>query len=83
MDQADNSEFRSNFLCPKVELASESEIDELFKEYGISKTNLPLIKSDDASLQGLNAEAGSVVRIGRTSRIIGKPVKYYRLVVEA
>lgn len=69
-------------LVPRHEVAAEKELEELFKRHGITKQNLPLIRSADPAILSLGVKAGDVVKVRRTSPVTGKECFYYRIVVE-
>jgi DNA-directed RNA polymerase subunit H len=75
------SSFKHIFV-PRHEVASQKEVDELCKEYGVGIDRLPLIKITDPALSGLEAAAGQVIRITRASEVTKKEENYYRRVVE-
>ena len=52
------------------------------EKFGITADQLPLIKITDQGLAGLEAVAGSVIRILRRSPVTGKEEPYYRKAVE-
>ena len=59
---------------------SEEELEELFAEYDIDRTDLPKIHSDDPALPE-EAEVGDVIEITRESRTTDT-AHVYRLVIE-
>jgi DNA-directed RNA polymerase subunit H len=65
-------------LIPKHEIMKEEEVDELLKNYNITKENLPKIKIYDPAISHLNPKVGDVIRIYRQD----EKVFYYRVVVE-
>lgn len=71
----------SNFLAPKVEKTSDSEVEDVCKKYGITKNQLPWIKITDPSLANLQVAVGDVVKIARKNFATGKETSYYRWVV--
>jgi len=72
----------SHVLVPKHEVTPESELQELFQKFKITKQNLPWLKSTDPAVIALGAKVGDVVKVLRTSPVTGKETAYYRLVVE-
>lgn len=71
----------SNFLVPSVQKASDDEVAELCKKMGITKKDLPLVKLNDATLQGIEVGVDDVVKILRKSWVSDKETTYYRRVV--
>ena len=71
----------SNILVPKHELLDAENIQKLLEKYKITKNELPKIKKTDAALIELEPKTGDVIRITRTSPIVGESY-YYRVVVE-
>ncbi len=59
---------------------SEDELEELFDEYDIDRTDLPKILEDDAALPE-EASVGDVIEITRESRTTDTAY-VYRLVIE-
>lgn len=59
---------------------SEDELEELFDEYDIDRTDLPKILEDDAALPE-EATVGDVIEITRESRTTDTAY-VYRLVIE-
>jgi DNA-directed RNA polymerase subunit H len=70
----------SHTLIPKHEVLDPESIEKLLKKHGITRNELPQIKSSDAALEGLDAKVGDVIRITRNSFTAGEAL-YYRLVV--
>ena len=66
-------------LVPEHVLLDDDEIENVFDEYDISRTDLPKIKTSDPAAPE-DAEPGDVVEIIRKSRTTNKAV-VYRLVV--
>lgn len=64
---------------PKHSKLKSDEAVELLEKLNISRSQLPKIKKDDATLPE-DAEAGDIIKIERKSEE-GKPVFYYRIVV--
>ncbi|MFP4401636.1 MAG: DNA-directed RNA polymerase subunit RpoH/Rpb5 C-terminal domain-containing protein [Candidatus Nanoarchaeia archaeon] len=71
----------TNFLIPPHRKLEPSEVDDLLKQYGISKENLPKMNIKDPALAmfDIAVESGDVIEITRTSFVGKRP--YYRLVV--
>ncbi len=73
----------THMLLPKQSIATEAEVQELTVKFGITKKNLPKMKSDDPAAKALNAQSGDVIKCLRISRITQKEEAYFRVVVEA
>jgi len=71
---------QDHILVPKHEILSDEEVKEILKILGISKEQLPKIKSTDPIIKEIGAKPGDVVKITRESLTAGKSV-FYRLVV--
>lgn len=71
-----------HILVPRHELADEKELEALYKRHGITKQNLPFIKSTDPAVVALGAKPGDVVKVRRASPVTRKESPYYRQVVE-
>jgi DNA-directed RNA polymerase subunit H len=73
-------------FVPYHEVLDEKETQAVLKEYGVSKEQLPKIRSTDACIKALSAmerrpiKEGSVIRITRKSETADKAVSY-RLVI--
>ena len=68
-------------LVPDHILMTEEETQELLKKYGITRGQLPKIKSSDVVVKQINAQPGDVLKIVRKSLTAGKAVAY-RLVID-
>ena len=68
-------------LVPDHILMTEEETQELLKKYGITRGQLPKIKSSDVVVKQINAKPGDVLKIIRKSLTAGKAVSY-RLVID-
>ncbi len=68
-------------LVPNHILLTEEETQELLKKYGITRGQLPKIKSSDVVVKQINAKPGDVLQIIRKSLTAGKAVAY-RLVID-
>ena len=68
-------------LVPDHILMNEEETQELLKKYGITRGQLPKIKSSDVVVKQINAKPGDVLKIIRKSLTAGKAVAY-RLVID-
>lgn len=58
----------SHELVPEHRVLSNEEIQDVFDEYDISKTDLPIIKPDDPAIEEITCFAGDVLEIVRDSR---------------
>ena len=68
-------------LVPDHILLTEEETQELLTKYGITRGQLPKIKSSDVVVKQINAKPGDVLKIIRKSLTAGKAVAY-RLVID-
>ncbi len=75
------SSFKHIFV-PKHEVASQKEVDEMCKKFGITVEKLPLIKLSDPAIAGLEVVPGQVIKITRKSAVTKKDEDYYRKVIE-
>ncbi|MFH1779695.1 MAG: DNA-directed RNA polymerase subunit RpoH/Rpb5 C-terminal domain-containing protein [Candidatus Micrarchaeota archaeon] len=71
----------SHFLVPKAVKLSEDEVSELLSKLKCTVDKLPKVKSDDASVKGLQVVEGDVVKYVRKSPIISGDSFYYRIVI--
>lgn len=69
-------------LVPKFRVLSEEEKKEVFEKFNITEDKLPKILDSDPVVKKIEAKAGDVLEIKRTSEVAGESV-YYRVVVEA
>ncbi len=69
-------------MVPPHVIAEESEIQMVLDHYGIKKTQLPRIQTQDPAARVLGARPGQVIRVERDSPTAGKTY-YYRLVVDS
>ena len=67
-------------LVPEHRVMEEAELEELFAEYDIDRTDLPKIADDDPALPE-EATVGDVIEIVRDSRTTDTAY-VYRLVIE-
>jgi len=67
-------------LVPDHIVLEDSEIDGVLDEYGLSRTDLPKIKTNDPALPD-GATPGDVIKIVRNSRTTDTATSY-RLVIE-
>ncbi|MDK2795474.1 MAG: DNA-directed polymerase subunit [Archaeoglobaceae archaeon] len=72
---------QDHVLVPKHEILKESEAEELLKLLGVSKEQLPKIKSTDPIVKEIGAKPGDIVKITRKSHTAGFSI-FYRLVIE-
>ncbi len=72
---------QDHVLVPKHEILKESEVEELLRLLGISKEQLPKIKSSDPIVKEIGAKPGDIVKITRKSHTAGISI-FYRLVIE-
>ncbi len=72
---------QDHVLVPKHEILKESEVQELLKLLGVSKEQLPKIKSTDPIVKEIGAKPGDIVKITRKSHTAGISI-FYRLVIE-
>ncbi len=68
-------------LVPDHILMTEEETQELLKKYGITRGQLPKIKSSDVVVKQVGAKPGDVLKIIRKSLTAGKAISY-RLVID-
>ena len=73
---------RNHFLVPMHEVLSQEQVETLFTTYNVSPQNLPIILVGDASLVGLDAKMGDIIRITRPSPTAGTAVYYRRVAYE-
>ncbi len=65
----------------KHEVLSEEEAKQILEKYRVSEDELPRIKKEDAALEELVFNVGSIIKITRNSSTAGHAV-YYRVVVD-
>jgi len=63
-------------LVPEHDIITEKEIEEIEKEYGISRELLPKIKAGDPAAKAIGARPGDVIQIVRDSETAGRHVVY-------
>lgn len=68
-------------LVPDHILLSDEEAKEVLKKYGITRGQLPKIKTSDVVVKQIGAKPGDVLKIIRNSLTAGKAVAY-RLVID-
>src|SRR5579875_3767412 len=74
-----NNKF-THVLVPRHEVLSKEESERLLKELGVKVWQLPRIAQDDPAIRDLNADVGQIVRVIRSSELVGE-YEVYRLVV--
>lgn len=67
-------------LIPKHSKVSEAEKKKVLEKYNISLSELPKIPKTDAAIASLDAKAGDVIKILRSSPTANESV-FYRVVV--
>lgn len=65
---------------PKHEVMTKKDVKAVLEKYNVSKGQLPKIMADDPVVKMIEANAGDVIQITRTSRTAGKSI-FYRVVV--
>ena len=75
----ENTRKIEHFLIPKHELLKEDEMDKVLEKYGVTKDQLPKIRSEDPAIQHLEVKKGDVIRIMRKEGHIDNT--YYRVVI--
>jgi len=68
-------------MVPEHVIISKKDIEALLTRYGITKEQLPKIKSVDPICKEIDAKPGDVVKIIRDSATAGKSI-VYRLVID-
>ncbi|MFX1317606.1 MAG: DNA-directed RNA polymerase subunit H [Promethearchaeota archaeon] len=63
-------------LVPEHDIITDKEIEEVEKEYGISREQLPRIKAGDPAAKAIGARPGDVIKIVRKSETAGRHVIY-------
>ncbi|MFW5902436.1 MAG: DNA-directed RNA polymerase subunit H [archaeon] len=76
----DKEKLLNHELVPKHEILPEKEAEKVLKKYGITKKELPKVKSNDPVIKAIEAEEGDVIEITRDSPTAGE-TKYYRVVI--
>jgi len=72
---------QDHVLVPKHEILKENEAEELLRLLGVSKEQLPKIKSTDPIVKEIGAKPGDIVKITRESLTANVSI-FYRLVIE-
>lgn len=68
-------------LVPDHTKLTEDEVQDILKKYGITRGQLPKIKTSDVVVKQIEAKPGEVLRITRKSLTAGQAVSY-RLVID-
>jgi len=76
------TEVENHVLVPKHEVLDEESVKKVLEKYNILKKDLPRILENDTALKEVIVKKGDVIKITRTSPVIGTSI-YYRVVVEA
>ena len=63
-------------LVPEHDIITDKEIEEIEKEYGINREQLPKIKAGDPAAKAIGARPGNVIRIVRESETAGRHVVF-------
>lgn len=71
----------SHQLVPKHEIITEKEAEKVFKEFKITKENLPKILITDPCVKRIGAKPGDIIRITRDSPTAGLS-EFYRIVID-
>ena len=69
-----------HMFLPKHELLSTEEGEKLLAGLGVTREQLPKIKTSDAGLANINCKEGDIIRIERNDSTAKN--YYYRLVVK-
>jgi|GEM_PF-1323580 len=70
-----------NILVPKHEVMPPEEAEKILLKYSVTRDELPKIKITDPALSKLEVGGGEIIKITRTTPLIGESY-YYRVVVE-
>ncbi len=68
-------------LVPEHKILTKEEISELLSNFGLSISDLPVIKEDDPVITAIGGKEGQVVQITRALPS-GKTYPYYRVIVK-
>jgi len=71
----------SHQLVPKHEIITEKEAEKVFKEFKITKENLPKILITDPCVKRIGAKPGDIIKITRESPTAGVS-EFYRIVID-
>jgi DNA-directed RNA polymerase subunit H len=71
----------SHQLVPKHEMLSETEGEEILKQFNLTKDQLPKILITDPCVKRIGAKVGQIIRITRDSPTAGLS-EFYRVVVD-
>ena len=63
-------------LVPEHDIITDKEIEEIEKEYGINREQLPKIKAGDPAAKAIGARPGDVIKIVRESETAGRHVVF-------
>lgn len=63
-------------LVPEHDILTEKEVEEVEKEFGVSREHLPKIKAGDPASKAIGARPGDVIRILRDSETAGHHLIY-------
>lgn len=63
-------------IVPEHDVVPQDEVEEVEKQYGISRTQLPKIKAGDPAAKAIGARPGDVIRIVRESPTAGRHELY-------
>lgn len=63
-------------IVPEHDVVPQDEVEEVEKQYGISRTQLPRIKAGDPAAKAIGARPGDVIRIVRESPTAGRHELY-------
>lgn len=67
-------------LVPEHRILTQEEASELLSNFGLSISDLPVIKEDDPVIKAIGGKEGQIVQITRVLPS-GKTYPYYRIVV--
>lgn len=71
----------SHQLVPRHEVMSDSEAEEVLKEFKLTKDQLPKILITDPAVKRISAKVGDIIKITRESPTAGISM-FYRLVID-
>ncbi|MFH1200340.1 MAG: DNA-directed RNA polymerase subunit RpoH/Rpb5 C-terminal domain-containing protein [Candidatus Micrarchaeota archaeon] len=70
----------THVFLPAQSIATEEDVRLVLEKFGIDKSQLPRMLTDDPVAKALNAASGDVIKCMRVSGITQKEEPYYRLV---
>lgn len=70
----------SHQMVPRHTILTPEEAEEVFKTYGITKTELPKILMKDPVIKIIGAKDGDIIKIERASETAGISLAYRRVV---